>query len=1690
MAVRIIGWFWKWTKRIIKTIIFLLLFIYGILWIPAVQQFLGQQLTAILSEKWNTVVRIESVHIRPFTNVTLNGVYIEDLHQDTLISADMIEAQEYNIWALFNKEIEIGHAIIHNGFFDLNRREGDPFLNLDFIVRFFERSGPRKDPPPEKFRFNIKYLEFDGFHFRYGDATAGTILDIESKHGYFDNRQVDLIGKKVLADSILFDSVSFRVTIDEKIPVQFSASDSARLYPAFDSTIPYWLLGADRFRIENATFQMRNLREPIHPERPLDFADLFVNNFRMDVSNFALDKEVFSGLVNDLRGTERRGITLEKFKGNVEIGPQQVSLTNFRLNTPNSSIGDSLVFKYQRYRHFYEFVDKVKMYGQFKNTTLRFRDIAALAYPLHNIKLFNANLDEPIHLSGNFKGNVNNFKFKDLSLQLGNHTALEGFLSMNNITYPDEAFIDMSCSSFTTDYSDMLRLLPFIQFPKQIDRMGNLNFKGSFTGFLRDFVAYGKLETQLGKIDSDIKMNLRGGKALARYSGSLAFTNFNIGRFLDHNDLGSMSISTKVTGRGLTIDSLDAQLQDAVIQYFDFKDYHYENIALDGHFKQRTFNGQVASLDSNFHFNVTGSVNLNNKIPKIDIAGVVDSIDFHNLKIIDKPLGIHLDTFYIAAEGNSIDNFQGHLNIRGSRGQYKDEFYALREVVLDAKDSLVPDTVSFAGIRIPRIDTIRVIKLRSDILDVDLFGKFDMVNLPKSMYRFGKRNYPNLFRNLDYTSTDTLEDTTIDSVDISSIASSLLKGALVKDTIPQQTFDLIIRLDDSQNFTKILSPEFKALKGIYLTGKYNGREEEFDIDGDVAGIHVGNIQIVNEHIKGHALKNKFLLTNSIGGIQIGDSLRLPSIALEVNALSDFVTFSTKVDKIGKVASKIAINGEIAANAKEMEIRLNSSNLSILDKPWSINDNNYIRIGKQKLDVHNVRLTNNTQLIELSSIKNKGLALCIEHMDLGWLYALVKVPKINIDGSFSADLKIDNIFKQEGLEANIYFDSLIINEDLWGKSYLNAVADSIKSPFRLVFSHASPLVDTLWVKGAFTPFFATKDKNLQNYLNVHFEANNAQARILEYFMETQISNTVGTADVVGNLNGPINKLNIGGTGKLKNIATSINFLKTRFALAQDGRVTLANDGIHIIPFPKYDINGTYLSGGIPLIETSRPNDTAYVAGSIVHNRFKDFGLDIYMYMKKNLVMNTTKADNSTFYGKVFASGEGHFSGPFTKLKLEVDGKTEAGTILELPLGNPTEVAEVNYISFVDKKAQLADSTSIKDQVTMGGLDLELTMVITPEAEARLIFDEQAGDIIKGRGEGFLNITFTPSGEFGMSGDFKITEGNYLFTFKNLVNKNFIVKPGGTISWSGDPYAAQLDIQAAYQQKVGLYNLISAYIPPDDADRKKLASRPTKIDILMNMRGSLLSPDISFDLDIDNVEPSLRTSTDLALRTVREDKNELNRQVFGVIGLQQFLPLENNQNQAPDLVSSSISTISELISQQFSLYINDLISQVIDDVDFISSLEVDVNFNVRDNEYDDVGDSRNSELGLGIDQKLFNDRLRLYIGANFDIGSNDQLGGINGGSSQNYIGNDFIVEYFLTKNGQLKIRAYNRTESTILGRTNRSGIGLSYRKEFDNFGDLFKEIKETLQSQKEKRQENKLKRQEKRAERELSKEKNSG
>ena len=192
------------------------------------------------------------------------------------------------------------------------------------------------------------------------------------------------------------------------------------------------------------------------------------------------------------------------------------------------------------------------------------------------------------------------------------------------------------------------------------------------------------------------------------------------------------------------------------------------------------------------------------------------------------------------------------------------------------------------------------------------------------------------------------------------------------------------------------------------------------------------------------------------------------------------------------------------------------------------------------------------------------------------------------------------------------------------------------------------------------------------------------------------------------------------------------------------------------------------------------------------------------------MNTLRTDNSLYYGQGIGRFNAKFSGSFARTNIHVDATTGNYTRLFIPLSSDnSDIQDVNFITFVDKKQAREPSRNQSKQFVLGdlkGLNFEMNLSITDDAEVQLIFDEQAGDIVKGRGEGNIRLTINREGEFKMYGQYTIRRGEYLFTLLNWVNKPFTVADGGTINWYGDPYAAQISLDATYTENTSLYNLI--------------------------------------------------------------------------------------------------------------------------------------------------------------------------------------------------------------------------------------------------------------------------------------------
>jgi len=1675
---RIFGGLWWFTKRLVQLILVLILLFYVLLWIPAVQNWLGQQFANVLSNAWDTKVTIGRATMTPVTNVKFYDFYIEDHHQDTLIFAKYVEAGRYNIFSLFQKTVDIGDAIVHDAVFKVQRLPHEKDFNIQFIIEFFQ--GPDDGVRREKFKFSMHRARLRNARFHFYDAAVGTALTVTSEKGYVDANEVDMIGKKAWGDTACLENSKVFVHIFDRIPIP--DVDSSFWEVPFDSTIPYWDVLCNKVHVKNLDYKLLNNRIGVDNSRSLDFSNLHLDDIDLRVDSFRLKKERFTGWVRELHGKDHKGFEIKSLTGHGDVSPTKLAATQFRLETNNSVFGDSLVFHYDEYKDFFDFVDKVKVYSTLDNCRFTFGDLAAFAPKILNNKFIAANQNKVITVDGTYKGKINNFKARNLDVSIGN-SHIRGNVSMNDITIPEAAFMDLVLKEVKTNYNELRDLLPFVRFPKQIKTLGTMSFKGSYTGFFQDFVAFGELNTRLGSIKSDLKLNLTRGKQGAAYSGGLRFANFDIGTFLDQKDLvGRISLQTQIEGTGLTLETLDARLKNAKIDSFEFKKYKYENVLVDGQFKQKRFEGDIISKDQNVNFVLKGIMDLNGELPKVDILGNVECIDFQRINITNEYIGLHIDTFDIEAVGSNVDNFEGTMSVRGIQGNRGEVFSALDKIYIEAED--VPrriDTTWREGIPIlmePRGKPIRKITLRSDVANANVYGNYDVVNLVRSIEQFFRDNHPNLFKNLNYTAEDSV-DIVDNDASVGDFASQIPTIAIGKN-IPHQDFNIVVDIKDSKNLTQLINPNFKSLKDIYLTGSYNGSEEEMLIDGEVGFVHFGDIAFNDIKLDGEAYQNEFSVNNKIGSMLLKDTTFLPQTQLYLDAVGDSVIFRVFTSSIADIASDIAIKGKLEVEEQQAILRLDTSNLRLLGIDWTINDDNFIRIGDKSLTINNIRLESDKKLVVLSSIKNRGINAYVENIDLGWLYHLGKpLPQIDLDGIFSADVSIHDIFTQKGIEGRVLIDTLLINDDYWGSnSTFYVQADSIKSTFSGLFVHSSDFADTLYARANFTPSFATEEPSLSNMLDINVTAQGAKAKIIHYFMKNQISNTTGYANakarIYGQIQGKKTLMNIEGDGELIGVATTVDFLKTRYVL-NDGDVLMDNTGFHIAPELTLRDGNLRESGGIPFVEINHPEDTAYVGGSLTHDHLRDFGLDITAAFENTLVLNTQKGDNNVFYGTVYSTGTANFSGPFNKLKLDVDGTSRPNSQLVIPLGEPVEVAEKNYITFVDKKKEKKDSINIKQQVWRG-LDVNIVAHATPDINMKLIFDEKSGDIMQGTGFGDLNIIYNSSGEFKMFGDYKIEKGNYLFTYKNLLNKPFKVKKGGTVSWGADdgsPYKARLNVQAEYEKSLSLTNLVSAYTV-NNADLNNLASKPSDVDLLMNLKGELLSPDITFDINIDDVDARLRSYVDLALRTIKSDNNELNRQVFGIIALQQFLPLENAQdvNVVSSGISTGISTLSELVSQQLSLYLNDLLAEVIEDVDFISNFELDLNFNYRDDAATSIEETAKSNVRVGGDVSLLNNRLRVYLGANMDIAGNNNTGAVDGtDANQNYIGGDFIVEYYITENGQLKIRGYNRTESTILGRSTRTGIGISYRKEFDTFKDLINDMKKSLKSSKTKRLEKK-------------------
>jgi len=411
--------------------------------------------------------------------------------------------------------------------------------------------------------------------------------------------------------------------------------------------------------------------------------------------------------------------------------------------------------------------------------------------------------------------------------------------------------------------------------------------------------------------------------------------------------------------------------------------------------------------------------------------------------------------------------------------------------------------------------------------------------------------------------------------------------------------------------------------------------------------------------------------------------------------------------------------------------------------------------------------------------------------------------------------------------------------------------------------------------------------------------------------------------------------------------------------------------------------------------------------------------------KILALNTTMKQNESFYGKAIVRGELSIRGHDNDVKLSGSATSLPETAVTIILGDEAEVARYDFIRFVKAEKDTLPIPAFIPRQEEGGIVIDLLIHATPEAKVQMVYNTQISDMIRAQGDGTLRFEMDKQGNIYLSGNFVLEQGEYLFTLQNVINKRFSVEPGGSVTWSGNPYDAIIDLHAVYKLKASLYELMVGSI------ENKNSSQRIPVECKIILTGELINPDINFDI----IFPELETRLKDELQQYFSTQEDLNRQILSLLVLGKFY--------TPEFVRGSYETntsglIGNTASDLFSNGLSNWLSQI--------NQDVDIGFNYRPG-----NQVTNDEIELALSTQIFNDRVSI----NGNIGNNTNPRALN---NSELVG-DFEINVKLTPSGKIQLKAYNKSNNNLIYETApyTQGLGISYKENYNVAGELWKNFK---------------------------------
>lgn len=1025
--------------------------------------------------------------------------------------------------------------------------------------------------------------------------------------------------------------------------------------------------------------------------------------------------------------------------------------------------------------------------------------------------------------------------------------------------------------------------------------------------------------------------------------------------------------------------------------HIDLKGYRYNDIAAKVVLDKKTISGRIDVDDENGSLSVEGNAFIDGANTVIDVVAAVNEAELSKLNLTDKFHGRKLSL--------ALDAFFSGNDLNNFSGNV-----SLHNVTYC--DSLGTGLhVSNFRVDADNDSQPKTVRITSDILNGNISGQYDVYTLSQSVGQMLARPFPAVFGNVD----EEMDDRSASNFERRLIPNNLY-------------FNFVI--DDADELADMFNWPVKPLSAVTVEGFVTDSNHSLYLLVDAP-----YLQQKNKLIEGTRLQVS--LNNRDNNLQVDANTIMPlkkgklALSVTANGVNDRIDSNVEwtVDNQRAYSGEVSVSSllvkDTVDNALSARIDVNPTEILFNDTAWVIHPSHIdVEMENKRIAVNNVLVTCEKQFIKINGMASDcpedEITLELSDINLDYVFETLSIDNVMFGGRATGLFYASDLFS--GVP-RMYTRGLFVN----GLSYNNAVFGDAKilSSWLNEDKCVTIQADVAQQNGEQTKIdgkiFVSQDS-----LYFDFQPRRANIAFLKPFMSAFSSDIGGEASGHVILYGTFKNIDITGDVYADSLRMKIDYTNVYYS---------ASDSVKMRP-------GIISMDNVELRDPM--GHTAYLSGTVTHECFHNAAFDFKLTNARDFLgFDITQKMSPEWYGRMFGNGSAFISGQPGVVNIDINMATADNSSFTYVLSDTKVATEYNFITFVDRNKgytddELSDTRPErvraflrKQEEEDNGLpslfNINLMIEVTPVAQMNLVMDPAGGDKIRATGSGSLRIGYNNADEdMSIFGTYTLARGNYNFTLQDIIIKDFTIREGSSLTFNGSPLSAVMNIEALYSLYANLTDLDESFATDGDLNRTNVP-----VNAILRLQGDISAPDISFDLEF----PTLTSDVYRKVMSIISTEDMMNRQIIYLLALNSFY--------TPDYMtdSSSSNELASVASSTISSHLSNLLGQMSE------------NWSISPNFRSDNGDFSDIEVELALSSQLLNNRL-LFNG-NFGYRDNSL-----DTRNSNFIG-DFDIEYLLTKNGNIRLKAYNHYNDQnyyLRSALTTQGVGVVFKHDFNGWHDL--------------------------------------